>query len=172
MHALATAPSLYKECKSQEEKRTFFYDVYLLDPAVSEKAVLKKDQQETVVTDDNIDDWFTAEQVAKYKGIEPGVELVEACLPERKHEDEHLAALGVKQFHYQATKTKTQTLKRKGMELLEQVGDVSQEDFADMRAAMNRFSGQRMIGKSKGSKQGGEDPGLNKADEEMNLEVD
>ena len=169
----------YKQCKTQEDKRTFFYNVYLLDPAVSEKAVLKKDQQETVVTDDNIDDWLTAEQVAKHKGIEPGVgsykELVAASvkgLPERKHEDEHLAALGVKQFHYQATKTKTQTLKRKGMELLEQVGDVSQEDFADMRAAMNPFSGQRMIGNSKGSKQGGEDPGLKKAEDEVNVEVD
>ena len=90
----------------------------MLDPAVSEKAVLKTDQQETVVTDDNVDDWLTAEQVARHKGIEPGVdkykELVEASvkgLLERKHEDEHLAALGVKQFHYQATKTKTQPLR-------------------------------------------------------------
>ena len=81
-----------------------------------------------VVTEDNIDDWFTAEQVAKFKGIEPGAEhfkeLVKASvkdLPERDHEDENLDALGVKQYHYQATKTKTQTR----LELMEQVGDAS-----------------------------------------------
>jgi hypothetical protein len=54
----------------------------------------------------------------------------------------------VKQYHYQATKTKTQTLKRKGLELMEQVVDVSTEDFTDMRAAMNPGTGQRMIGNS------------------------
>ncbi|CAJ1354170.1 unnamed protein product [Effrenium voratum] len=108
----------------RREEVIFFYDKYLLDPEVSEKTVLKKDKQERVVTEDNIDDWFTAEQVAKFKGIEPGVdqykELVAASvkgLPERKHEDENLAALGVAQYHYQATKTKNQTLKRKLLEL-------------------------------------------------------
>ena len=169
----------YKQCKTQQEKRSFFYDKYLLDPEVSEKTVLKKDKQERVVTEDNIDDWFTAEQVAKFKGIEPGVdqykELVAASvkgLRERKHEDENLAALGVAQYHYQATETKNQTLKRKSLELQEQVGEVSQEDFADMRAAMNPQSGQRMIGSS-GSKQSkkNSDPSLRKAEGEVDVEV-
>jgi hypothetical protein len=31
---------------------------------------------------------------------------------------------------------------------MEQVGDVSTEDFTDMRAAMNPGTGQRMIGNS------------------------
>ena len=102
--------------RARKRRDHFFYDKYLLDPEVSEKTVLKKDRQENVVTEDNIDDWFTAEQVAKFKGIEPGVdqykELVAASvkgLPDRKHEDENLAALGVMQYHYQATNTKSQT---------------------------------------------------------------
>ena len=170
----------YNQCRTHDEKRAFFYDKYLLDPEVSEKAVLKKDTQESVVTEDNIDDWFTAEQVAKFKGIEPGAEhfkeLVKASvkdLPERDHEDENLAALGVKQYHYQATKTKTQTLKRKGLELMEQVGDVSTEDFTDMRAAMNPGTGQRMIGSSTSKQQKAledKESSLHKANE-MNLEV-
>ena len=169
----------YNQCRTHDEKRAFFYDKYLLDPEVSEKAVLKKDTQESVVTEDNIDDWFTAEQVAKFKGIEPGAEhfkeLVKASvkdLPERDHEDENLAALGVKQYHYQATKTKTQTLKRKGLELMEQVGDVSTEDFTDMRAAMNPGTGQRMIGSSTSKQQKAledKESSLHKANE-MNLE--
>ena len=83
------------------------------------------------------------------RALKPGVdqykELVAASvkgLPDRKHEDGNLAALGVMQYHYQATKTKNQILKRKSLELQEQVGEVSQEDFADMRAAMNPKSAQ------------------------------
>ena len=170
----------YKQCKTQEEKRSFFYDKYLLDPEVSEKIVLKKDQQENVVTEDNIDDWFTAEQVAKFKGIEPGVdqykELVAASvkgLPDRKHEDENLAALGVMQYHYQATKTKSQTLKRKSLELQEQVGRVSQEDFADMRAAMNPKSVQIMIGSSASKQSKGDSgPSLHKADADGDVDLE
>ena len=168
----------YEQCKTQEEKRSFFYDKYLLDPEVSEKTVLKKDRQENVVTEDNIDDWFTAEQVAKFKGIEPGVdqykELVAASvkgLPGRKHEDGNLAALGVMQYHYQATKTKSQTLKRKSLELQEQVGEVSQEDFADMRAAMNPQSVQIMIGSSASKQSKGDSgPSLHKADGDVDAE--
>ena len=170
----------YNQCRTHKEKRVFFYDKYLLDPEVSEKTVLKKDTQESVVTEDNIDDWFAAEQVAKFKGIEPGVEnfkeLVKASvkdLPERDYEDENLAALGLKQYHYQTTKTKTQTLKRKGLELQEQVGEVSTEDFTDMRAAMNPSTGQRMIGSSSSKQQkqiGDRESSLQKATE-LNLEV-
>lgn len=173
----------YQLCKTHDEKRAFFYDKYVLDPDVSEKVVLKKDTEESVVTEDHMDGWFTAEEVAGFKGITAGhpqyAQLVQASvkdLPERDHEDQHLAALGVKQFHYVATKTKSQTLKRKGLELTESVAEVDQEDFTEMRHAM---SGQpkRMIGSSssKGHKAaqaaGGPDPGLQKAEAEVELEV-
>ena len=64
----------YKQCKSQKEKRDFFYDQYLLDPDVSEKFVLKKDTEENVQIMENIDDWFTAEEIADMKGIKPNME--------------------------------------------------------------------------------------------------
>ena len=44
----------YNQCRTHNEKRAFFYDKYLLDPEVCEKAVLKKDTQESVVTEDNL----------------------------------------------------------------------------------------------------------------------
>ena len=42
----------YNKCHSQAEKRNFYYNVYMLDPSVSAKAVLKKDldMQGTVTT--------------------------------------------------------------------------------------------------------------------------
>ncbi len=168
----------YKNCKSQKEKRDFFYDQYLLDPDVSEKSVLKKDLEENVEVLDTIDDWYTAEEIADMKGIKPAMvnfaDLVQASvkgLPVRDHEDENLAALGVKQYHYQAQKSKTQTVKKRQLELTEQVSDVGQEDFTQMRNAMSHKS-QRMIsnkGQSSGSKGSGQQMALEK---DANVKVD
>ena len=47
----------YDKCASQAEKRNFYYNVYMLDPSVSAKAVLKKDidMQGTVTTEQERD---------------------------------------------------------------------------------------------------------------------
>ena len=161
----------YKNCKSQKEKRDFFYDQYLLDPDASEKSVVKKDLEENVEVLDNIDDWYTAEEVAEMKGIKPAMvnfaEMVQASvkgLPVRDHEDDNLAALGLKQYHYQAQKAKSQTVKKRQLELAEKVSDVAQEDFTQMRNAMSHKS-QKMISSkahSSGSKGSGQTMALDK----------
>ena len=63
-------------------------------------------------------------------------------------------------------------MKRKSLELQEQVGEVSQEDFADMRAAMNPQSVQIMIGSSASKQSKGDSgPSLHKADGDVDVEV-
>ena len=63
-------------------------------------------------------------------------------------------------------------MKRKSLELQEQVGEVSQEDFADMRAAMNPQSVQIMIGSSASKQSKGDSgPSLHKADGDVDAEV-
>lgn len=62
----------YAQCKSQHDKRKFFYDVYCLDPNVSERIVQKVDTERTSQIEDLIDGWFTAEEVAEHKGIKQG----------------------------------------------------------------------------------------------------
>ena len=53
----------YDKCASQAEKRNFYYNVYMLDPSVSAKAVLKKDidMQGTVTTEQ--EGWWTQDQI-------------------------------------------------------------------------------------------------------------
>lgn len=134
----------YKQRKSQKEKRDFFYGQYLLGPDVSERSVLKKDTGENVQIMENIDDWFIAEEIADMNGIKPNMEnfaaLVQASikgLQVRDHEDENLAAMRLKQYHYPAQKAKSQTVKKRQLELAEKVADVGQEDFTRMRNAMS-----------------------------------
>ena len=61
----------YNKCASQAEKRSFYYNVYLLDPGVSAKAVLKKDLdvQGTVTTEQ--EGWWTQDQICGHKGVLP-----------------------------------------------------------------------------------------------------
>ena len=92
-------------------------------------------------------------------------------LPVRGHEDENLAALGLKQYHYQAQKAKSQTVKKMQLELAEKVSDVGQEDFIQMRNSMSHKS-QKMISskaQSSGSKGSGQPMAL---DKDVHLKVD
>ena len=63
----------------------------------------------------------------------------------RNHEDESLAALGLKQYHYQAQKgcffNPPCFVKKRQLELAEKVADVGQEDFTHRRNA----KAQKMI---------------------------
>ena len=51
---------------------------------MSEKSVLKEETEENVQIMENIDDWFTAEEIADMKGIKPNMEnfaaLVQASI--------------------------------------------------------------------------------------------
>ena len=58
-------------CKSQQEKRAFYYEVYLLDPEVSAKKVAKKDTQVEDEKETVKKGWWTDDEVAKFKGILP-----------------------------------------------------------------------------------------------------
>jgi len=92
-------------CKTQQDKRAFFYTVCQLDPRVSKKDVLKEDRDEESHKVEINDDWFTADQIAADKGVLPDnpnyVNLLHACtagLQERPHESPALAKMGVMQY--------------------------------------------------------------------------
>ena len=167
---------MYTKCKSQAEKRAFFYDIYCLDPNVSERSVTKHDEEDSRTIVDLDDDWYTAEEIAEKKGIKPGCQdydlKVEASvkgMDERPHEDGNLAALGVKQYHFFKSTTKSQVVKKRKVQMEEKVEDVSQDDFAQMRQAMHSDLTQKMIGNSSSSGRSG----LNKAQEgEVEVQVD
>ena len=171
----------YAACRTQQEKRKFYYEHFLLDPSVSEKTVLKKDSEQQHDIEDVIDGWFTMEKIAEYKGILPSCEKYQekcqACvkgLPSRKHEDQNLADLGVLRYQYTVRTSKKQVRKTKELSLEEGAGQLQTEDFQQIRQALHSGPTQRMIGnKSSGSK-----PGLDKAqqnteeEEQETAEVD
>ena len=143
---------------------------------MSSKKVAKKDVEEAKEIEDEQEGWFTAEIIAEWMGIKPGCanyeEKVKASvegLPERDHETKSLAKLGVKQYEYtHKTKSTTVTKKRK-LAMTEEVDDVSQEDFGQMRAAMHKGMEQKMISSSSSKPNKG---GLNKAQPETEDSVD
>ena len=61
----------YNKCGSEAEKCNFYYNVYMLDPSVSAKAVLKKDldMQGTVTTEQ--EGWWTQDQICVHKAVLP-----------------------------------------------------------------------------------------------------
>jgi len=156
----------YAACHTQQQKRQFYYEHFLLDPSVSEKTVLKKDSEQQHDIEDVHDGWFTMEKIAEFKGILPSCEKYqEKCqawvkdLSSRKHEDKHLADLGVLQYKYTARTSKTQVRKTKELSLEESVGQLQSEDFQQIKQALHSGPTHKMIGnKSSGSK-----PGLEKA---------
>ena len=64
----------YAACHTQQQKRQFYYEHFLLDPSVSEKTVLKKDSEQQHDIEDVHDGWFTMEKIAEFKGILPSCE--------------------------------------------------------------------------------------------------
>ena len=146
----------YQNCGTQAEKRNFYYNIYMLDPSVSAKAVLKKDldMQGTVTTEQ--EGWWTQDQICGHKGVLPHnpryQELAGAAvagLEERPHEDPELAKLGLKQYKFCVVEHKAKSKKMQGLELKESVTDVDTEDFSAMRLAVSGGPKQVMIGHKK-----------------------
>ncbi|CAE7245236.1 unnamed protein product [Symbiodinium sp. CCMP2592] len=148
--------------------------VYLLDPEISERRVAKTDVQAEEDRDDTQKGWFTDDEIAGFKGIFPHSSdyssLKKACvqdLLEREHEDENLAKLGIKQYYFEHCKTFSSSSKTRELQLEENVGDVSQEDFEEIRKKLKGAATQKMISKS----QSGRLPGEGK-DKEAEVRID
>ncbi|CAE6911750.1 unnamed protein product [Symbiodinium sp. CCMP2592] len=156
-------PDAFAKCKSQAEKRQFFYEVYLLDPEISERRVAKTDVQAEEDRDDTQKGWFTDDEIAGFKGIFPHSSdyssLKKACvqdLLEREHEDENLAKLGIKQYYFEHCKTFSSSSKKRELQLEENVGDVGQEDFEEIRKKLKGAATQKMISKGQSGRLPGE----------------
>ena len=100
--------------------------------------------------------WWTKEQIAEAKGILPTCENFKALadasiagLQERPHEDNNLAALGVKQYYYTKVKNKVLGEKKRKLTAEETVEDPELGDFNAMRDALHGGFQAKTIGGSK-----------------------
>ena len=142
----------YSQCRTQAEKRYFFYNVYLLDPDVSSKTVRKFDSDKQKEQVSTMEGWWTKEQIAQDKGILPHMDNYKALtdasvagLQERPHEDEQLAKLGVMQYEYTFVEKKKKQTKEQELQLQEHVEDVATDDFNAMRLALGGGPKQKTI---------------------------
>ena len=100
--------------------------------------------------------WWTKEQIAETKGVLPTCENLKALadesiagLQERPHEDNNLAALGVKQYYYTKVKNIVLGEKKRKLTAEETVEDPELGDFNAMREALHGGFQAKTIGGSK-----------------------
>lgn len=59
----------FEVCKSQEQKREFYYNVFLLSPDVAKKEVHKESLQKAATVSGSEEGWLTKWDVAKKEGV-------------------------------------------------------------------------------------------------------
>ena len=106
----AGKPSLKKafdQCKGQQQKREFYYNVFLLSPEVAQKEVHKESLEKATVQSGSEEGWLAKWEVAKKEGVlesNPDFESLAddavADLPVRDHENPKWAARNIKQYYY------------------------------------------------------------------------
>ena len=130
---------------SQQAKREFYYHVFLLDPAVSKKAVHKESLERLQEKETTTKGWMTAYQVGVLQGAGPAhpdsKDLCHAAcegLKERPHEVEKWAAKGVKQYYAEKGLNTEQTkVKESTTKASQHVEDLATEDFQRVEEALS-----------------------------------
>ena len=130
--------------KSQSEKRTFYYEVFLLDPSVSKKEVHKESLQKQSSLERQVEGWMTEWEVGKLEGADPKLGNFESLckaavegLPSRDHEVEAWARQGIKQYWYSKSLHKETTKKHSSeTRTKETVGELEEEPFRKVEDAL------------------------------------
>ena len=130
---------------SQQAKREFYYHVFLLDPAVSKKAVHKESLERLQEKETTTKGWMTAYQVGVLQGADPAdPDFKDLCLAaceglkERPHEVEKWAAKGVKQYYAEKELNTEQTkVKESTTRASQHVEDLETEDFQHVEETLS-----------------------------------
>ena len=169
-HRLRSAWEKAKEAGTQKAKREFYYNVFLLDPSVSKKAIHKESLERLQEKETVARGWLTKYQIAKLQGADPQdpefallADLAVEGLEERPHEVSAWAKRGMKQYkvckEMMAEFSKTKESQTKASQ---EVGDVSHEDFQQAEQALMAVPETRQVtigGKRKPEEQKAVEPG-------------
>ena len=152
-------PQAWKEAQGggQQGKRHFYYNVFLLDPTQSKKAVHKESLERLTVKETKTMGWFTASQIGKMEGADPTQKDFDllcqsACegLKERPHEVKAWAKMGVKQYYYEKTGPQEEEKANESLTKAEQRVEMEdQHDFDKAEKALmaDQSSHQVVLGK-------------------------
>ena len=143
--ALRNAWEKASQAGSQQAKREFYYNVFLLDPNVSQKAVHKESLERLQEKETTTKGWMTAYQIGVLQGADPlDPDFKELCtaacegLKERPHEVEKWAAKGMKQYYVQKELNTEETrVKESSTKALQSVDGLEAEDFHQIEKALS-----------------------------------
>lgn len=143
--ALRNAWEKASQAGGQQAKREFYYNVFLLDPAVSHKAVHKESLERLQEKETVTKGWMTAYQIGVLQGADPAdPDFKELCLAaceglkERPHEVEKWAAKGVKQYYAEKELNTEQTkVKESTTKASQHVEDLENDDFQHVEEALS-----------------------------------
>eukprot|EP00435_Cladocopium_sp_Y103_P007573 s1024_g2.t1 len=142
---------------SQQQKREFYYNIFLLDPEQSSKQVHKESLERLTVSQKTIKGWMTATEIGKLDGLDPSdpdfkVLCAAACegLKEREHENPNLAKRGMKQYYYEKVLAKEEVKANESLTKAKQEVEIEDvQDFAKAEQALMAVpeSNQVVLGK-------------------------
>ena len=158
-----------------QSKREFYYHTFLLDPEASKKEVHKISLERLSVESTKFKGWFTKWQLGEMQGAvatHPMFEQLctEACkgLPERDHENEAWARLGVKEYyfeHYEAEKERHVNESTTAAKQTVEVSDRQGFQKADKALMAEPENGQVVFGKKSHKAEAAASAGEEKSEE-------
>ena len=146
----------WENCRTQAEKRNWYYNIFLLSPEVSVKQVHKSSLEKAKQVSGEQEGWVTKWAAAKLVGIPENHPEFDALaddavagLPERPRENPKLAAKDIKQYYYKG-KLMTQNTQTNQSETKAHsfVQDMENEHFQQVEDALkvDQHQGQVMLG--------------------------
>ena len=151
-------PEAWKKAQAsgQQGKREFYYNVFLLDPEQSTKAVHKESLEKLTVESTTVKGWMTKWEIGKLQGADPSLKNFEALcdsacegLPERDHENPAWAKQDIKQYWFEREKPIEEKRSNESSTRAKQQVSLENEDFqrAEKALQVDQTNSQVMLGR-------------------------
>ena len=148
-------PEAWKKAQAsgQQGKREFYYNVFLLDPEQSTKAVHKESLEKLTVESTTVKGWM---EIGKLQGADPSLKNFEALcdsacegLPERDHENPAWAKQDIKQYWFEKEKPIEEKRSNESSTRAKQQVSLENEDFqrAEKALQVDQTNSQVMLGR-------------------------
>ena len=157
----------FQACQSQQAKRRWYYNIFLLDPAISKKEV-HKESLEKASTENSISrGWVTKWKVGELEGANPQAhDFEELCdgavegLEWKEHPNPSWRRKGVKLYWYEGQGMEVEKVKNQSLTKAKQSVELDADHFEEVesRLALQPGQGQLVLGKSSGSRGSGNPP--------------
>ena len=152
-HKLRNAWEKAKNEGTQQAKRDFYYNIFLLDSSVAKKEVHKTSLERLTETEKSLKGWMTSFQIAKLQGADPQdpnfKELEKAAvqgLEWRPHEVKAWADMGIRQYKVKKEMATEEARTRESSTAAHQsVADLDTAEFQQVEKALMAKPEERQV---------------------------